>query len=76
MSRFLRLSTKIINTRYIETIDILPKLYKISFASKKYDGYIIFGSGGVDMMEHEVEISEEKEPNDYAAVTEWINNQK
>jgi hypothetical protein len=75
MSRFLKLTNKIINTRYIETIDITPKMYKISFALKKYEGYILFASGGIDITEHEIEISEEKEPVDYAAVTEWIKSQ-
>lgn len=75
MNRFLKLTTKIINPRHIEYIDIKPKLFKISFASKEYDGYIFFGSGGVEMMKHDLEISEEKEPTDYAAVTEWIKSQ-
>jgi hypothetical protein len=75
MNRFLKLTNKIINPRHIEYIDIKPKLYKITFASKEYGGYILFGSGGLDMTEREVEISEEKEPHDYAAVTEWIKSQ-
>lgn len=73
MSRFLKLSTKIINTRYIETIDIQPKMYKIALATKKYEGYILFGSGGIDFTYDDIEICEEKQPQDYALITDWIN---
>jgi hypothetical protein len=72
MNRFLFLSSKIINPKYISHINLKPKKYEINLALTYPDGFIFFGSGFIDGSTYKYEVDEEKNPSDYKAVTEWL----
>jgi hypothetical protein len=78
MSKFIVLSKKIINPKFISFIEIKPKLYKINMVPKDISGFLIFGSGWLDVDEDEtnIRICADKNPDDYATFTEWIATQR
>jgi len=74
MTRFLVLSSIIINPRHVSHISLKPKKYLIKLAHQSIDGAWLLGSGSLSSDRDVLEICEEKSPKDYAAVTEWIYN--
>jgi hypothetical protein len=76
MVKFLRLSSIIINTAKIVTIDILPKKYTVRMCDQKIDGWILFTSGSVDSKNTTIDVCENDHPDDYQTVKEWVHRQK
>jgi len=73
MSRFIKLTKKVINTSKIVTIDILPTKYTMVMCNHHFDGWLLFTSGSVNTFENKIEICKTEHPKDYQIVKEWIN---
>ena len=76
MSKFLRLTTFLVNTNDIHKIIIHPNKYMIHVVSKKIDGFGFgfygFGTGHLSSSTYEIEVCGKKHINDYKTMTEWI----
>jgi hypothetical protein len=79
MTKLLKLSTIILNTKYIQSIYITPNKYVLRMMNHKIDGggWRIMGTGMTTIFSHnaEIEVCEKAHPNDYKIITEWIDNQ-
>jgi len=78
MSRFLRLTTFLLNTNDIHQIVIQPNKYYIMI--KKIDGFNTsiagFGMGWIHSTTSNIEICETKHSMDYKIVSDWISKIK
>jgi hypothetical protein len=70
---FLKLSSAIINTRYIKFIDFSNKKYIIHTIDHVIDGCSFFGFGLFDSSNSKAVVCPEKNPEDYITVQNWIN---
>lgn len=77
MSKFLKLTTFLINTNDIHKIVIHPNKFMIHIVSKKIDGFTFgiygFGTGHLSSSVYEIEVCGEKHSGDYKRVTKWID---
>ena len=71
MSKFLKLSSVIINTRQINHIIIKSNKYYISLMSSNISGGIAYFSSN----DYEIKICANKNPIDYKILQDWIENQ-
>ena len=80
MSRFLKLTSMIINTSRISTIWInknsVPKKITINLVHHKFTGYMLYGSGGFWTKDNEIKICEKEDPQDFITVSNWIDKQE
>jgi hypothetical protein len=76
MHNFLKLSTRIINTKQISEIVINPKSYSIYFSYPLSDGFMFTFFGSFTSNADKITIDSEKNKEDYDKVTDWINNIK
>lgn len=74
MSKFLRLSSSVINTSYIRYIQIKQNKFHIEMFNNRIYGTMILGSGNMDVEDESFEVSAEEHPTDYKMVEEWIKN--
>ncbi len=74
MSRFLKLSDFIINTKNINYIQSKPNQYIINMASNNINGSMIFGFGTINSSQYAITVINDNINNDYDIVTKWINN--
>ena len=75
MSRFLKLTKSIINANQIRIIDFnKPNNYDIHLVAKEFRGYLFLGSGNIESLEPYITVCQEKDPEDYKIVSEWIKN--
>lgn len=74
MSKFLKLSSRIINTNYINEIIVTNKKYYINILNFKVNGFFLVGSGGINSDNDEIVVCSEKNPSDFKIVSEWIKN--
>jgi hypothetical protein len=78
MSKFIKLTTLIINTNNIQSIFIKPNKYIIHIVSNKIDGSMWniagFGMGTIHSYNYEIEVCEIKHSSDYKIVSHWIDN--
>lgn len=75
MSKFLRLSHDLINTRHITMINIYKGEYHIKLdksVSNDIQGFTMLGSGFFSRDNTNIIIKEQVEPENYKIVTEWI----
>jgi hypothetical protein len=76
MTKFLKLTNMVLNTKYINKITIQPNKYHIHMARNIFFGHIglCYGSGYgyVNSGNEQIEVCETKHPNDYKNVSEWI----
>lgn len=75
MSKFLRLSHDLINTRHITMINIYKGEYHIKLGksvSNDIQGFTMLGSGLFSRDNTNIIIKEQVEPENYKIVTEWI----
>jgi len=77
MARFIKLTNMLINTNDIHKILINQNKYYIQFISNNFNGYMCLfsgsGFGNISSPYYEIEVCENKHPNDYKIVSEWIN---
>ena len=77
MTQFLKLTKRIVNINYIERIYIDTSKYYIYTATSPFSGFFIAGSGFVSTNNNEnITICQEKDPEDYKTITNWINQIK
>jgi hypothetical protein len=73
MSKFIKLTSLLINTQYINKIIVKPNIYHIYLLNHKINGNIIFSIGWITSQEEEIIICSNKEPTDFTIITDWIN---
>lgn len=77
MSRFIRLSTFLVNTNDIHQIIIKPNHYCIHVVGKQMDGFMFnfagFGTGYIYPYTHKIEVCKTKHSIDYKIMTDWID---
>jgi hypothetical protein len=77
MSRFIKLTKMIINSNQIRIINFdKPNNYVIHLVAKEFYGYVVLGSGSIQSSEPYITVCQEKDPEDYKIVSEWIENIK
>ena len=68
----------ILNSNHIHTIifssNKLSPNYTIVMNNNSISGYFFCGSGGINSVDNHIHICATNSPNDYQALTEWINN--
>ncbi len=78
MSKFLKLTKLMINTKYIHSIIIEPNKYSILVTSNQIEGtnlsFIGFGFGRIASYHSEIIVSKTQDSSDYKIITDWINN--
>lgn len=75
MSRFLKLTTKIINKDVIQHIDINKDKFIIHLKANKIDGALMFGGGYIRSFNSEFAVCKTKNSIDYKIVSDWIDNE-
>ena len=73
MSQFIKLTSIIINKNLITSVFIKPNKYHIYTVENNINGFMLFGSGGVDYSPEKIVICEEKSPEDYKIISKWID---
>lgn len=73
MSKFLKLTSTILNTNYIHKILIIPNKYYIYCINHNINGLTIFGNGVISSNEIEIEVCATNHNLDYKIVSEFIN---
>jgi hypothetical protein len=77
MSKFIKLTSRIINTSQISSIylDIkkVPKKITINMIPSDLTGFILYGTGHIWTRDPSINICEEKNPQDYSIIDQWIN---
>lgn len=73
MTRFIRFSKLIVNTNFIETIQINSDSYIINTSGFVSDWFVIFGSGGSHTSNQYIKICKKESPTDYNIMTNYIN---
>ena len=75
MSRFLRLTYDLINTRHITMINMYKGEYHIKIdksVENSIQGFVIMGSGLFTRDNTNIVIKEKEDPDNYKRVSEWI----
>lgn len=76
MSRFLKLTNRIINIKYINQIYSYDKSYQIMINTNNLSGMNFFGLGSIRWHDDSIYIREDSEKEsdkkDYQIVTDWI----
>ena len=73
MSKFIKLSTLTINTKYIVGITSTPIKHVINFHNPNISGYFFFPLGIIENG-NTIDVCIHKQPNDYKIISEWISN--
>ena len=74
MSQFIKLTSMIINKNLITSVIIKPNKYHFYTVENNINGYMLFGSGGATSSPEKIVICEEKSPEDYKIITQWIGS--
>jgi hypothetical protein len=76
MSRFLKLSNRIINTAHIEHIFHNKALeeYTLYFARSTYYSTFMFGTGSVTSVNNSIVANKEEHTESYKTIDKWINS--
>ena len=76
MSRFLKLTNRIINIKYINQIYLNDKSYQICINTNNLSGFNLFGLGSIRWYDDSIYINKDSEKEsdkkDYQIVKEWI----
>lgn len=73
-TNFLRLTKVVINTAHIRKIKIKPDKYWIYTTVDNFDGFFIFGSGGLGKENDIYEVCKKENTADYEKVALFIDN--
>jgi hypothetical protein len=76
MSRFLKLSNRIVNTALIQHVyfDKTAGKYSIHLAGSSTQGLFILGSGNISSYGNEIYATKEEHPASYEAIERWYNS--
>jgi len=72
MKQFINLSSTVINKLHIAEITRSPQKYRIYMSYNNFRGALFFSSGFVSSIYNIVEVCEQKNPNDYKKITDFI----
>ncbi len=74
MSQFIRLSNRIINTKFIQRIDFSKdmQMFSIYMSHNHIQGITIFGSGTIRSEQSIIIADKIKHPESYKAIEDWI----
>jgi hypothetical protein len=75
-SRFLRLTSFLINVNQIRRIDINPGVYKIHLIPNEFSGFTLVGSGTFQSSAETYTATEKDNIIDYKLISDWIDNDK
>lgn len=75
-SRFLRLTSFLINVNQIRRIDINPGVYKIHLIPNEFSGFTLVGSGTFQSSAETYTATEKDNIIDYKLISDWIENDK
>jgi hypothetical protein len=75
-SRFLRLTSFLINVNQIRRIDINPGVYKIHLIPSEFSGFTLVGSGAFQSSAETYTATEKDNIIDYKLISDWIDNDK
>lgn len=73
MSHFIKLTSMIINKNLIISVFMKQNKYHIYTVENNINGFMLFGSGGIDSSPEKIVICEEKSPEDYKIISKWID---
>jgi len=73
MSKFIKLTSMILNTRHINRIIVESNRYYIYINNINIDGFMLFGSGFIDSYNQKITICQTNKPEDHKTITDWIN---
>ena len=73
-SRFLRLTSFLLNVNQIRRIDINPGVYKIHLIPTELSGFTLVGSGTFQSSAETYTVIEKDNTIDYKLIDEWIKN--
>ena len=74
MSKFINLSSCLLNKLHIVEIIKQPSKYRIYMTNSRFSGTMLFTSGHMSSHSNIIEVCENKEPQDYATITNWIKS--
>jgi hypothetical protein len=74
MSRFIKLTSTIINTSHIKKIMIESDRYCLHLSDQNINGSKFFASGYIYSSDSKIEICKVKNITDYTIINTWINN--
>lgn len=75
-SRFLRLTSFLLNVNQIRRIDINPGVYKIHLIPSELSGFTLVGSGTFQSSAETYTATEKDNIIDYKLISDWIENDK
>ena len=73
MSQFIKLTSMIINKNLIVSVFKKQNKFHIHTIENNINGFMLFGSGGVDSSPEKIIICEDKSPEDYKIISKWID---
>ena len=73
MASFIKLSTLVINSAKISTIEILENKYCIHLINLRVDGFFLFTNGTINTLHDKIEVCKVQHPSDYNNLSDWIN---
>ncbi len=76
MSQFLKLTKRIVNVNHIERIYIDTSKYHIYTTASSFSGLFFGVIGSITSCDDSITICQEKDPEDYKTITNWINQMK
>ena len=74
MTRFIKLTSAIINTAHIKKIMIETDKYCLHLSDQNINGATYFVSGYILSSDSKIEICKEKNITDYTILNTWVNN--
>ena len=74
MSKFINLSSCLLNKLHIVEIIKQPSKYRIYLTNSHLSGAIFFASGHMSSTSNIIEICEKKNEQDYKIITNWIKS--
>lgn len=74
MTQFIKLSNRIINTKFIQRIDFSKdmQMYSVHMSHNHFQGFTIFGSGLFRSDQVIINADKTNHPESYKAIEEWI----
>lgn len=75
MSKFIKFTNLLLNSKYIQTIIVKPNTYLIHVMSNKFEGLNCIGFGTISSYNSEITVCKTKNSVDYKILSDWIDKQ-
>ena len=78
MSKFLKLSNRIVNTALIQHVyfDKAAEKYSLYLSSTTHSGFLMFGSGSINGNNNEIFATKKDHLQSYETIEKWVNSLK